>query len=115
MSAPDRPRRVGLLLQRELALLMTQDLNDTALQSLSLTDLRMSPDLKRATAYISSLDDALDTAEYERRLNRAAGHLARKLARKLALRHVPRLEFRYDSTIAEGARMNTLINRLNHE
>ena len=115
MSVPDRPRRVGLLLQRELAPMLNRDLNDAALQSLSLIDLRMSPDLRRATAYVSSLDATLEAAEYERRLNRVAGHLARKLAGKLALRRVPLLQFRYDSTIAEGMRMSSLIDRLNDE
>jgi ribosome-binding factor A len=43
-------------------------------------------------------------------LNNAAGFLRRRLGARMRLRVVPRLKFFHDRSLAEGARMDALIN-----
>ena len=54
--------------------------------------------------------DKLEVEENLKALNQAAGYLRTLLAKRLALRSVPKLQFRYDSSIENGAQLSSLID-----
>ena len=101
------------LLQRELALIIARDLNDSRINSVAITDVTVSRDLRQATVYVSSVDGTAASREIERQLNNAAGFLRRLLSQSVHLRLTPRLLFKYDSSIQHGVKMTRLIDRLN--
>lgn len=105
-----RSTRVGEQLRRELSELVRSAVKDPRVHDATITDVEVTKDLSHARVYFSQLDDAPErVAETEAALNRAAGFLRGQLGRIMRLRHVPELKFLYDASIAEGMRMDALI------
>ncbi|UWR22205.1 30S ribosome-binding factor RbfA [Sulfitobacter sp. S190] len=95
-----RQLRVGETIRRALSEVLARgDVHDPELNAMSITvgEVRTSPDLKIATAYVLPLggkgqDDVLKL------LSRNKGELRRMTAKKLTLKFAPDLRFRLDET-----------------
>ncbi|MDE2149550.1 MAG: 30S ribosome-binding factor RbfA [Gammaproteobacteria bacterium] len=107
----DYPRtfRVNALLQRELALLIRDELADPRMAGVSVTAVEVSPDLRSARVAVSTLGDDTALAQAVEGLAHAAGRLRRALARRVRLRVLPQLHFVVDRTAREADRLNRLI------
>ncbi len=71
--------------------------------------MRVSPDLKAATVFVTELGAAL-TEEGDAALRHAAPELALRITREMSLRSVPRLRFVQDETFDAAAKMQSLIS-----
>jgi len=113
-SAPGpRPLRVGEELRHALAHIFEQGrLHDPALAGLALTvtEVRVSPDLKNATAYVMPLAGA-HAGEAMAALKRASGFLRRELAQAVKLRVVPTIGFALDTSFEHASRIDALLHR----
>ena len=103
-SAPRTPGqrqlRVGELLRRTLSEILGRGaLHDPGLQDVSITvgEVRVSPDLKVATAFVLPLGGK-GGEEVLAALARAKGEIRHLIGREVTLRHVPDLRFRLDET-----------------
>ena len=105
-----RTRRVGEQIQRELAVLVRDEIKDPRLGMISISGADVSRDLAYATVYVSVLGDDSAVTESLAVLNRAAGFLRHRLGQSMRIRSVPQLKFEFDSSLQEGARMDALIN-----
>lgn len=95
-----RQLRVGELIRRRLAdVLARGDLHDEALARMSVTvgEVRTSPDLKVATVYVMPLGGVGVEAALAA-LERHRGDLRRMVGRALAMKFTPELRFRADET-----------------
>lgn len=95
-----RQLRVGELIRRTLSQVLAQgDIHDPDLNRMSITvgEVRVSPDLKIATAYVLPLGGKDQELAIER-LARNKGELRRIIGKKLALKYAPDLRFRLDET-----------------
>jgi ribosome-binding factor A len=108
-----RQLRVGEELRHALARIVARgELHDPALAEITVTvtEVRLSPDLKNATAYVVPLGGTgLEAAV--KALNHAAGFIRAQLAREVRLRHVPRLGFAADRTFDEAGRVREILER----
>lgn len=104
-----RTHRVAEQLQRELAVLVRDEIKDPRLGMVSISGAEVSRDLAYATVYISVLGDDKAVADSLAVLNRAAGFLRHRLGQLMRIRVVPQLKFEFDSSLQEGARMDALI------
>ncbi|MGC5778884.1 30S ribosome-binding factor RbfA [Methylobacterium sp. NFXW15] len=106
-----RQQRVAELIRHALAeVLQRGDIQDPVLGShvVTVPEVRMSPDLKLATAYVMPLggqDEAPVIAALER--NRKV--LRHEVARRVNLKYAPELRFRRDETFDEAARIDRLL------
>lgn len=106
-----RNTRVAEQLRRELSELVRFGVKDPRVRDVTVTEVDVTKDISHARVYFSVLeDDAEHIAETQTALNRAAGYLRRELAKIMRLRHVPELKFVYDRSIADGMRMDALID-----
>ncbi len=106
-----RQLRTGELVRHSLAeVLREETLNDGALEdvSVTVTEVRMSPDLRHAIVFVEPLGGVHVRAVIEG-LNRAAKFLRGKLARQVELKFIPDLRFVHDESFAEADRMERLI------
>ncbi|HKL66001.1 MAG TPA: 30S ribosome-binding factor RbfA [Roseovarius sp.] len=95
-----RQLRVGELIRRTLSeVLMRGDIHDPELNRLSITvgEVRCSPDLKIATAFVMPLGGEAQGAAIEY-LARNKSELRRIIGRKAGLKFTPDLRFRLDET-----------------
>ena len=111
-SPTQRQLRVSEELRHVLSRLFERDILYDPLifgRSLTVTEVRISPDLKNATAFISLLGGG-ETSELIEALNRAAPFLRRKLSSLLRLRALPQIKFVADMSFDEANRIDELLN-----
>ncbi|HEX4192358.1 MAG TPA: 30S ribosome-binding factor RbfA [Stellaceae bacterium] len=108
-----RQLRVGEEMRHTLARIFGRgELRDPALHdaALTVTEVRVSPDLKRATAYVMPLGGR-NAAEIMAGLKRGAGHLRRLVAQEVKLRVAPQILFALDQSFDEASRIDALLRR----
>lgn len=77
--------------------------------SITVSQVRISPDLKNATAYVMPLAGGNKEAVMEA-LKDNAGRLRGMVTRKIVLRTSPRINFKLDTSFEEANRINLLLN-----
>ena len=105
-----RPERVGDLVRAELSsLLLRGEIHDPGIGFVTITQVRMSPDLKSARVYFSCLggDDAFENARQG--FERASGFLRREIGHRCRLRYAPELHFLPDHSAETGARIEKIL------
>lgn len=108
-----RQLRVGEELRHVVSgLLFRNELHDPDLERLSITvsEVRISPDLKNATAYVTPLAGGQDGDKIVEKLNQLAPSLRRLLGKNLTLRYVPKLYFKLDRSFEAAGRVNALLS-----
>jgi len=107
-----RQLRVGEALRHALVdILARGELRDPALAGASITviEVRVSPDLRNATAFVLPLGGK-GAETVVAALNHAAPFLRRQLAGRVTLRHLPTLGFIADTAFDEAARIDGLLH-----
>ncbi len=107
-----RPERVAELIRHILARLLQEEVRDPRIQFVTLTEVRVSPDLKHARAYVSVAGQTSGRQEAISALNHAAPFLRRALAREAGLRHTPDIRFLEDAALERGERVSELIEEI---
>jgi len=110
--AKDYPRsyRVADQLQQELSLVLRDELKDPRVSKmLTISSVEVSRDLSVAKVYYTLMNDS-EREDTQTALTSGVGFLRKRLGQRMKLRAIPQLQFRYDNSIEEGARMSALIN-----
>jgi ribosome-binding factor A len=107
---PSRPRRVAEQIQRELAELLRLEVKDPRVGMITLTDVEVSGDYAHAKVFFTLLGDESRIKEALKGLQSAAGFLRSEVAHRMKLRVMPQLHFVHDTSIANGMRLDQLID-----
>ena len=106
-----RTRRVSEQMQRELAQLIREEINDPRVGSMvTVSAVDVSRDFGHAKVYITILDDQQDRKETIGILNKAAGFLRHEIGSRMTMRTIPQLHFHYDESIERGSHLSSLID-----
>lgn len=106
-----RQLRAAELVRHALVeIIAREDLRDPDLQGVSITigEVRASPDLKHMTAFVSALGPS-DPQRVANGLTRSAGFLRTRLARSVDLRFTPELHFQPDISFDEARHIDELL------
>lgn len=106
-----RQQRVAELVRHALAeVLQRGEIQDDVLNAhiVTVPEVRMSPDLKLATAYVMPLGGQ-DEKEVLKALDRNKKILRHEVARRINLKFAPDLRFRRDESFDEAARIDALL------
>lgn len=106
-----RRGRINDEVQRELASIL-RDVKDPRVSGafVSVTAVDVTPDLKFAKIYYSSLMG--DKKELAKGLRAASGFIRSQIAQRLNLRITPELTFILDDSVAHGAHISKLLNSI---
>ena len=106
-----RQLRVGEEIRHALAdIFLHDEVNDPDINStITVSEVRISPDLKNATAYFMPLG-GLKREETTKALERSAPFIRHLVGKRLLLRYVARISFRLDTTFDEAHRIEQLLN-----
>jgi ribosome-binding factor A len=110
-----RPERVGDQIRSELAELIAREVSDPRIGFLTLTRVKVTPDLQMARVFYTTLGDEAARRETARGLEHATPFLRRLLSHRLRLRRVPELQFLYDESIAQQDRIERILLDLKAE
>jgi ribosome-binding factor A len=106
-----RQLRAGELTRHALVeILREEEINDPDLAgvSVTITEVRMSPDLRHATVFIEPLGGGDQANVVVKALNRHHKFLRGRLGHAIDMKFTPALKFLHDETFDEAARMNRL-------
>ena len=110
--ATRRQRRVSELIHREMSLLLMREVRDPRLVDVTITEVRVTPDLLIARIYYTVLGDSEQEREAAVALDSAVGYLRTQLAGRVRLRLVPELVFQLDQSAAYGRRIDELLDQI---
>jgi ribosome-binding factor A len=108
-----RQLRVGEEVRHALAhILERSEVRDPDLvdKAITVTEVRISPDLKNATAYVVPLGGVGDVVKITAALNRIKSFIRHRVAQRVQLRSAPRLSFLADTTFDEASHINDLLH-----
>lgn len=115
MPQGSRPDRVGEEIRQELAGLISREVKDPGIGFLTITHVRVTPDLQNARVYYTTMGDDRARRETARALDRAAPFLRRQIGKRVRLRHVPQLEFFYDESVERQDRIERIVRDIQAE
>src|SRR4051812_43552724 len=107
-----RQLRAGELIRHSLVeILREEDIADPSLEgvSVTVTEVRMSPDLRHATVFVEPLGGG-HAPEVVDGLNRHAKFLRGRLGRSIDMKFTPDLKFLHDESFNEAQRMSRLFD-----
>ena len=107
-----RPQRVADQLRAEITDLLAREVHDPGIGFLTVTHVKVTPDLQVARVYYTTLGDEKARRETDRALRRAVPFLRRHIGRRLHLKRVPELEFFFDEAIERGDRIEQILQEL---
>ena len=112
MLAGNRSHRVGDQILREISNLLLRKLRDPRLKGITLTDVRMSKDLRHAYVYYSLFGQDEQKKEAQAGFESAKGFIRREIGERLHLRYTPDIQFKYDISLEYGQKMERLLKKI---
>jgi ribosome-binding factor A len=109
LSQGSRPSRVADQLRAEITQLVAREVHDPGIGFLTITDVKVTPDLQVARVYYTTLGDQKARRDTQRALERATPFLRRHIGSRLRLKRVPVLEFFFDEAIERGDRIEQIL------
>lgn len=112
-GASQRQRRVGEEIRHLLSTVFTRgELGEPELdaQPITVSEVRISPDLKNATAYVMPLG-GMNSEGVLNVLERLAGTIRKLVSSRMRLRYCPRIHFELDRSFDQASHIDALLRR----
>ncbi|MCR4408449.1 MAG: 30S ribosome-binding factor RbfA [Anaerolineae bacterium] len=110
-----RQKRVGEAIHHELSDLLLRRSRDPRLQAVTITDVRISSDLRYARVYVTTRGDSEERKLALQAVQHATGYLRGELASRLSLRFVPELAFFLDESLDHYDHIESLLVEIGTE
>jgi ribosome-binding factor A len=108
--ASRRTERISGLLLETVAEILLHEVKDPRVSAVTLTGVKMSPDLKTAKIFFTTRrEDSVEEALAG--LRKATGFMKRQVASQMRLRFIPDLEFLYDETLERVNHLESLLRQ----
>jgi len=110
-----RTERVAEEIRHQIADVLKKELGGLNLGLVTVTRVRISPDLKYAKIYLSFIGNKEPAESCIERVNFRRKQIRMGLSRKLTLRFMPELSFYYDDTIEYASHIDELIKKIHKD
>jgi ribosome-binding factor A len=107
-----RVPRLNEQLKRELMHLVQREMKDPRVSSVTVTDVRVAPDLSHARVFLTTLAAGDERATILEGMRAAAPFLRGELGRRLHIRRAPELAFQWDEARDHGQRIEQLLSEV---
>jgi len=109
-------QRIKETLQREIAWTISHKVNDPSVGDIvTVTDLKLAPDTRNATVFVSVYGDDRQKKNALAALNHAAAFIQKSIAPRITIKNFPRLYFKIDVSAERSEHINTLLGQLKDE
>jgi ribosome-binding factor A len=107
----NRTVRINELVRRELSDILRRRYQSEAV-ALTVTEVRVAPDLREARVFVSVIGDAETAADRLRWLRRQASAIREEIGRRIVLKYLPRFEYVLDESGARTFRVLQILDAL---
>lgn len=104
-----RQQRLADQLRAELSRIVLREMRDPRVGFATLTEVRLSSDLRHARVYVSVMGDDEEKEATLEALESAEGFLRGRIGQRMRLRHIPELAFVLDETLDRSERIERLL------
>lgn len=108
-----RQLRVAMQIKGLVANMLLEEMNffnpKVQLTLVTVTEVRISPDLKNATVFVA-ISKSMDPKTVIKSLAKMVYLLKKRIADSLNLRYVPRIKFLHDDTLGEAEKIDKLLS-----
>lgn len=104
--------RMSERIQAILSELLLREVSDPRLRHVTVTEVKLDPELMFADVYVNALADESRQDDVMHGLERAKGFLRREVGKRVRLRNTPELHFHWDITFERGERLNQILEHL---
>jgi ribosome-binding factor A len=112
VSTHNRPERVGHEIQALLGELFARGMRDPRIGFITITGVKMSPDLRVAKVFYSMIGTEEQRAETKAGLDAAKGFVRREVTSRVKLRISPEIYFSFDGSLEEGDKIERLLKEV---
>ncbi len=106
----DRLQRVGEEIRKEVAQILQTELKDPRVGGfVTITHVRVTPDLRQATVYFSLMGGTKTPEETEAGLQSARGFVRKLIGERIRIKFNPEISFKHDPSVAESIRIAKLL------
>lgn len=111
-----RSGRLGEEIKKIVSELLRKELKDPGIaQITSVTGVDVTSDGSYATVYLSVLASKEEKQTTVQALNKAAGFIRGRIGKRVAIRHVPELTFKLDTSLDYGMHIEKILEGLHEE
>jgi ribosome-binding factor A len=107
-----RPEQLAEVIREEVSQIVGFELEDPRVETVTVTDVRVTENLRDATIYFTSAGADAEKAAAHKALQHAAQYVRRQLGTVLNLRYTPELHFVRDTVEESAARVEELLSKI---
>ena len=113
MSTHSRPERVGQEIQAAIGQILARgELRDPRIGFITITGVKVSPDLRVARVFYSMLGTEKEREDTQKGLEAAKGYVRREVTATVNLRVSPEIFFSFDESVGEGDKIDRLLREV---
>jgi ribosome-binding factor A len=113
MTTHSRPERVGQEIQAAIGDLLARGmLRDPRIGYITITGVKVSPDLRVAKVFYSMIGTEQERADTQKGLEAAKGFVRREVTSVVNLRVSPEIFFSFDESVGEGDKIDRLLREV---
>ena len=105
-----RRDRVSEEIRHQVCMILQRDVRDSRIGLVTITRVDMSPDLKSADIFFTSIREEGGSEDVLRRLKASSGLIRRLLSKQIRIKFLPRINFIYDDSGKTGNRIDEIID-----
>ena len=109
----NRTLRVNELIQREISDILRKRYQSEAV-AITVTEVRVSPDLREARVFVAVVGDEDTGAEKLRWLRSKASEIRGEVGRRIVLKYLPKFDYILDHSAVKGARILQVLDEIEH-
>lgn len=110
-----RPERVASEMREHISTIISEELKDPRIGFITVTRVEITPDLRNAKVFFSSLGGKDEKAQAAEGLNSASGYIRKLLGERMRFKFVPELLFRLDESAEYILHLNEIFDKIHKE
>ncbi len=107
-----RPEQLAEVIREEVSQIVGFELEDPRVETVTVTDVRVTENLRDATIYFTAAGTDAEKAAAHKALQHAAQYVRRQLGTVLNLRYTPELHFVRDTVEESATRVEELLSKI---
>jgi len=110
-----RSERVEELIREEVSEILREKVSDPRIGFISITSVKVSPDLENASIFVSIYGDEKKKNEAMQGLYSATGFIRGELGHMIELRLTPKIQFVRDDSLERGSKVLSIMSKFENE
>jgi ribosome-binding factor A len=106
---------MALQIQHEISAMLSRNMKDRRIGFVTVTGVQMTPDLRHARIFVSTMGSEKEKVASLEALNHASGWIRHELGQRIRIKFLPEIEFLPDTSQEYGERIDKLLEEIKED